>query len=114
MIGLRASVIQDIFNNESGSVGKTITPALVHPYLGNSRVGATEWYAQDGNNVFTTYTDAVPTVSSEIRIGTFTNTTWFGAHQLGFSHVGEPLTQLEMTGLRTAVINFQTTLGRNV
>jgi hypothetical protein len=114
ILALRATVTQDIFHNEFGTIGKTITPAVVHPYLGNSRVGATEWYAQDGNNVFTTYTDTAPSVGSSVYIGNVQSTTWYGAHQIGFAHIGESLTQLEMTGLRTAVINFQTTLGRNV
>ena len=114
MFALRAAGTTDSFNNEAGAIGKTIAPAVMHPYLGNSRVGANEWYAQNGNNVFTTYTDATPSVGSGVNIGNVQNTTWYSAHQIGFAHIGESLTQLEMTGLRTAVINFQTTLGRNV
>ena len=114
MFALRATATQDLFHNEAGNTGKAITPAVLHPFLGNSRTASNDWFAQNDNNVFTTYTDAVPSVSSGINIGNITNTTWRGAHQLGFAHVGEPLTQSEMTDLRTAVINFQTTLGRNV
>jgi hypothetical protein len=114
IFALRATASQDIFHNESGTTGKTITPAVVHPFLGNSRTAANSWFAQNGNNVFTNYTDAAPSVTSEVRIGNISNTTWYGAHRLGFAHVGDPLTQAEMTLLRTAVINFETTLGRNV
>jgi hypothetical protein len=112
IFALRATATQDIFHNESGTTGKTITPAVVHPFLGNSRTAANSWFAQNGNNVFTNYTDAAPSVSSEVRIGNISNTTWYGAHQLGFAHVSDPLTQAEMTLLRTAVINFETALGR--
>jgi hypothetical protein len=114
MFALRATTTQDLFHNEAGSIGKAITPAVLHPFLGNSRTASNSWFAQNDTNVFTTYTDAASAVSSGINIGNITNTTWRGAHQLGFAHVGEPLTQSEMTDLRTAVINFQTTLGRNV
>jgi hypothetical protein len=114
MFALRATTTQDIFHNGSGSTGKTIIPAILHPFLGNSRIATNDWFAQNGNNVFTTYTDSQSSISSTINIGTIANTTWRGAHQLGFAHVGEPLTQSEMTDLRTAVINFQTALGRNV
>ena len=111
--GLRATETEDLFHNHSGTTPKTITPAVIHPYVGNSRVGATEWYAQNDNDVFTTFTDTI-TNGAEVMIGRFANTTWYGAHQLGFAHIGDPLTQAEMSILRTIVINFQTTLGRNV
>jgi len=114
IFALRATVTQDIFHNEPSTTGKTITPVAVHPFLGNSRIGTNSWFAQNGNNIFTNYIYAVPSASSELRIGGVSNTTWYGAHQLGFAHAGDPLTQAEMTLLRTAVINFETTLGRNV
>ena len=114
-LGIRAiSLTQDNFHNNSGTAGKSITPVVVSPFLGNSRTATNAWFAQNGNNVFTNYTDAPPSVTNNLRIGNFTATTWYGNHQLGFVHISEALSQAEMTLLRTAVIAFQTTLGRNV
>lgn len=114
MIGIRADANRDYFHNNSGTTGKTIIPTTIEPFLGNSRTATNSWFAQNGNNIFTNYTDASPAVTRTFKIGTFNGTTWRGNHQIGFVHISTSLTQSEMTDLRTAVNTFQTTLSRNV
>ena len=114
MIGIRADGLKDYFHNNSGVTGKTLTPSPPHPFLGNSRTATNSWFAQNDNNIFTNYTDVSPAVTRTFKIGNFNGTSWRGNHQLGFVHISTSLTQSEMTDLRTAVINFQTTLGRQV
>lgn len=114
MIGIRAGNSNDTFHNNSGTTGKTITPTTIDPFLGNSRTATNSWFAQNGNNIFTNYTDASPAVTRTLQIGTFNGTTWRGNHQVGFVHISTSLTQSEMTDLRTAVNTFQTTLSRQV
>ena len=114
MLGIRASIIQDFFHNRQDFTSKTITPTIIDPFLGNSRTSTNSWFAQNDNNIFTNFTDTNPSVTRTLTIGTFNGTNWRGNHQLGFVHISTSLTQSEMTDLRTAVINFQTTLGRQV
>lgn len=114
MLGIKASATQDLFHNNSGTTPKTITPTTINPFLGNSRTASNSWFTQNDNNVFTDYTDISPSVTRTLKIGNFNGTTWRGNHQLGFIHISTSLTKSEMTDLRSAVINFQTTLGRAV
>ena len=114
MLGIRASANQDFFHNRQDFTSKTITPTIIDPFLGNSRTSTNSWFAQNDNNIFTNFTDTNPSVTRTLTIGTFNGTNWRGNHQLGFVHISTSLTQSEMTDLRTAVINFQTTLGRQV
>jgi len=112
-VAIRANATQDLFHNHVGLVEKTLTPASLRPYLGNSRVGTNEWYAQNSIDNINTFTDAASSISSGINIGNVTNTAWYGAHQLAFVHIGTPMTQADMVNLRLAVNKFQITLGRN-
>jgi len=93
---------------------KTVIPSSVEPFVGLSRIATNDWFAHNGNNEFNNYTDSPPSLTRELSIGNFNGTSWRGNHQLGFVHISTTLTQSEMTDLRTAVIAFQTTLGRNV
>jgi hypothetical protein len=114
ILGIRCELSRDLFHNNSGTTPKTIIPSSVEPFVGLSRIASNDWFAQNGNNEFNNYTDASPTVTRTLKIGNVNGTTWRGNHQLGFVHISSTLIQSEMTDLRTAVINFQTTLGRNV
>ena len=114
MLGIRSEVTRDLFHNNSGTSPKAVTPSSVEPFVGLSRIASNDWFAQNGNNEFNNYTDASPSVTRTLKIGNFNGTSWRGDHQLGFVHISTTLTQSEMTDLRTAVIAFQTTLGRNV
>lgn len=114
MLGIRSELTRDIFHNNAGTTGKIVIPSSVEPFVGMSRLATNDWFTQNGDNEFNSYTDNSPSVTTTLKIGNFSLTNWRGNHTLGFVHISSTLTQSEMTDLRTAVINYQTTLGRQV
>jgi hypothetical protein len=89
-------------------------------FIAQSRSSTTEWYGIN-NSTITILTNLSSTLSSEnvrtFKLGAYENASVvdsFSTQEIAFSFYGEPLLEIEMTYLYTAIQTFQTTLGRNV
>lgn len=103
--------------NFSGIVG--VASPLNRGYYGVSRTASNFAFVmrEDGTTNSSTSAGSV-TVNKTIWIGYINGLASFNIkymnQRLSFLHVGDGLSETEMTNLRTAVIKFQTALGRNI
>jgi hypothetical protein len=62
-------------------------------------------------NVTISFSNATLPLAAVNAFGTISN---YHNSEISLMYISDDITQSEMTNLRTAVINFQTTLGRNI
>jgi hypothetical protein len=107
-----------VTNLRSGNMTGNING--VTGFIAQSRSSTTQWYGIN-NSTITTLTNLASTLGLEttnaFSLGAYTNLgiiANFSTQEIAFSFYGEPLLEIEMTYLYTAIQTFQTALGRNV
>lgn len=99
----------------SSGTANVISVPGVKGFGGLSRESSANYYGVKYDGTYQTASPSgtgATSIDKTIYLLSINGTSLFNNLNMSFAHVGDGLTQAEMTSLRTAVINFQTTLGR--